>query len=173
MKTHQELKRHTGGTGAGYCDLCVCMCFSWRRVFLCLCVSVSGQRLMRYEWVSPSSVVFLRVAVKVNFGTRERVHGWGRQGNVRPTCPIWFRAFCSTLHLLFLSNLCTWVEKEEEVQTCLQKSENPLHTNTSPHWDHTHTQLCHEKLSSIFLFHLNFFFHLVLVISPFCTLTAH
>lgn len=99
-------KQHTLATGAGYCDLCVCMCFLCRDVFLCLCVA--GRRLMRYECILPSSMVFLGVTVKVNLCTREWVHGWWRQGHVSPTRPIWFRGLRSTLHLLFLPNLCTW-----------------------------------------------------------------
>lgn len=43
---------------------------------------------MRYECILPSSVVFLGVTVKVNLGTRERVHGWWRQGHVSPARPI-------------------------------------------------------------------------------------
>lgn len=77
-------------------------------VFVFVCASVPGQRLMRYECILPSSMVFLGVTVKVNLGTRERVHGWRRQGHVSPARPIWFRGLCSTLHLLFLPNLCTW-----------------------------------------------------------------
>lgn len=80
---------HTLGTGAGYCDLCVCMCFFCPREFFRVCVHLFPcPRLMRYERILPSSVAFLRVAVKVNLGTRERVHGWWRKGHVSPTCPI-------------------------------------------------------------------------------------
>lgn len=101
--------KHTLHACGGYCDLFVCIClffnFCWP-IFLCLCVA--GQRLMRYECILPSSMVFLGVMVKVDLCTRQWVHGWWRQGHVSPTCPIRFRGLCSTLRLLFLSSFYTW-----------------------------------------------------------------
>lgn len=85
-----------------------CVCVSSLNMHLCLCASVSGSGLMRYECILPSTGVFLRVTVKVNLSTGERVHRWWRQGHVSPTCPIWFRGLWSTLYLLFLPDLCTW-----------------------------------------------------------------
>lgn len=75
---------------------------------LWLCACVPGVRLMRCECILPSAVVFLRVMVKVDLSTGERMHGWWWQGHISPACPIWFSGLCSTLHLFFLPNLCTW-----------------------------------------------------------------
>lgn len=152
-KTHTHTQTHTLGTGAGYCDLCVCMRFFSRRGFLCLCAScVPGQRLMRYEWILPSSVVFLGVTVKVNLSTRERVHGWWRQGHVSPTCPIWFRGLCSTFHLLFLPNLCTWGKVKREgslVFSTILRNPCTLYTQILFYTEftlwNTHTQHCLES----------------------------
>lgn len=143
-KTNTHKHTQSLATGAGYCDLCVSMCFLLPTcAFVFVCISSGGPRLMRYERVLPSSVVFLRVTVKVDLGTRERVHGWRRQGHVSPTCPIWFRGLCSTLHLLFLPNLCTWGEVKSERKlslhyTILKKSLCALHTNIVPRRIYTH-----------------------------------
>ena len=77
-------------------------------MYLWLCARAAQVRLMRCDCILPSAMVFLWVMVKVNLSTREGVHGWQWKGHISPACPIWFSGLCSTFHLLFLPNLCTW-----------------------------------------------------------------
>lgn len=109
--------RNRLGTGAGQCNPCFVSC----HVFVVVCTCSTGGRLMRCECMLPSAVVFLRVMVKVNLSTREGMHGWWRQGHISPACPIWFSGLCSTLHLLFLPNLCTWGWGERRISPHFRK----------------------------------------------------